>query len=286
MSVTEKNALIRAKDAAGDSFLIYPITKAENVDGLDKLLTGKADASHTHAISNVTGLQSALDAKAAASHGTHVSYSTTAPVMDGTASAGSASTVARSDHRHPTDTSRAAKADLDSHTANTTLHITSTERTNWNAAKTHADSAHAPSNAEKNQNAFSNVVIGSTTIAADSATDTLTLAGSNVTITPDATNDKVTIGITKDNVTSALGYTPPTTNTTYTSLKNPYAVTIQGNGTSLGTYDGSAAKTFNITPSNIGAYTKAEIDAYSFITTADIDTICGQSIVNASEVTF
>lgn len=140
--------------------------------------------------------------------------------------------------------------------------------------------------AEKNQNAFSNVAVGSTTIAADSATDTLTLAGSNVTITPDATNDKVTIGITKDNVTSALGYTPPTTNTTYTSLKNPYAVTIQGNGTSLGTYDGSAAKTFNITPSNIGAYTKAEIDAYSFITTADIDTICGQSIVNASEVTF
>ena len=44
---------------------------------------------------------------AASSHGTHVSYSSTAPVMDGTASVGSASTVARSDHRHPTDTSRA-----------------------------------------------------------------------------------------------------------------------------------------------------------------------------------
>ena len=69
--------------------------------------------------------------------------------------------------------------------------------------------------AEVNQNAFSNIVVGSTTIAADSKTDTLTLAGSNVTITPDATNDKVTIGITKANVTSALGYTPPTTNTTY-----------------------------------------------------------------------
>lgn len=35
MSVIEKNALIRAKDVTGDSFLIYPITKAENVDGLD-----------------------------------------------------------------------------------------------------------------------------------------------------------------------------------------------------------------------------------------------------------
>ena len=49
---------------------------------------------------------------AASSHGTHVSYSTTAPVMDGTASVGSASTVARSDHKHPTDTSRAAVSDL------------------------------------------------------------------------------------------------------------------------------------------------------------------------------
>lgn len=44
---------------------------------------------------------------AKSSHGTHVSFSTTNPVMDGTASVGSASTVARSDHKHPTDTSRA-----------------------------------------------------------------------------------------------------------------------------------------------------------------------------------
>lgn len=64
-----------------------------------------------------------------------------------------------------------------------------------------------------NQNAFSNVKIGSTTVAADSATDTIELVGSNVTLTPDATNDKVTIGITKDNVIAALGYTPPTTDT-------------------------------------------------------------------------
>lgn len=53
------------------------------------------------------------------------------------------------------------------------------------------------SGAEVNQNAFSNVTVGSTTIAADSKTDTLTLAaGSNVTLTPDATNDKVTIAAT------------------------------------------------------------------------------------------
>ena len=113
--------------------------------------------------------------------------------------------------------SKVSATDFNSHTGNTTAHITSTERTNWNAAKTHADSAHAPSNAQPNQNAFSNVVVGSTTIAADTTTDSLTLVGSNVTLTPDATNDKVTISITKDNVVAALGYTPPTqdTNTTY-----------------------------------------------------------------------
>ena len=53
------------------------------------------------------------------------------------------------------------------------------------------------SGAEVNQNAFSNVKVGSTTVAADAKTDTLEfVAGTNVTLTPDATNDKVTIAAT------------------------------------------------------------------------------------------
>lgn len=48
--------------------------------------------------------------------------------------------------------------------------------------------------AEVNQNAFSYVKVGSSTISADGKTDTLTLvAGTNITLTPDTTNDKVTI---------------------------------------------------------------------------------------------
>ena len=39
------------------------------------------------------------------------------------------------------------------------------------------------------------------------------------------------------------------------SLKNPYALTISLNGTSQGPYDGSAAKSINITPDSIGAAT-------------------------------
>ena len=61
--------------------------------------------------------------------------------------------------------------------------------------------------AEVNQNAFSNIVVGSTTVAADSKTDTLTLvAGDNVTLTPDATNDKITIAAT-DTVYTHPSYT-------------------------------------------------------------------------------
>ncbi|QXJ39600.1 hypothetical protein BV455_02966 [Parageobacillus caldoxylosilyticus] len=53
------------------------------------------------------------------------------------------------------------------------------------------------SGAEPNQNAFSNVKVGTTTIAADSKTDTLELvAGQNIVLTPDAANDKVTIDVT------------------------------------------------------------------------------------------
>lgn len=48
--------------------------------------------------------------------------------------------------------------------------------------------------AEVNQNAFSSIVIGATTIEADGKTDSFTItAGTNVTITADAANDSITI---------------------------------------------------------------------------------------------
>lgn len=91
--------------------------------------------------------------------------------------------------------------------------------------------------AEVNQNAFSKVVVGSTTITADTKTDTLTLVGDNVTLTPDATNDKVTIGITRENVETALGYTPGTsssnTNITYELSKTGSTITLTGSDGSV-----------------------------------------------------
>lgn len=57
-------------------------------------------------------------------------------------------------------------------------------------------------------NSFSNITVGSTTVAADSKSDTLTLAaGSNITITPDATNDKITISSTNTTYSPGTGLT-------------------------------------------------------------------------------
>lgn len=86
---------------------------------------------------------------------------------------------------------------------NDTVTITATDTTYSNATtataglmsttdKTKMDGI--ASGAEVNQNAFSNVKVGATTVEADSKTDTIEfIAGANVTITPDATNDTVTI---------------------------------------------------------------------------------------------
>ena len=62
--------------------------------------------------------------------------------------------------------------------------------------------------AEVNQNAFSKIVVGSTTIIADTEIDTLTfVAGTNITLTPDATNDKVTITAKDTTYTNMAGAT-------------------------------------------------------------------------------
>lgn len=94
-------------------------------------------------------------------------------------------------------------------------HFTQTEKTKLSGIAT---------GAEVNQNAFSNVKVGSTTVAADSKTDTLELvAGDNVTLTPDATNDKVTIAATD---TQRVVYTLVDSGNTYT-IKDANNTTVQ-----------------------------------------------------------
>lgn len=99
----------------------------------------------------------------------------------------------------------------------------------------HSQTAHAPSNAQANQNAFSNVLVDSVNIAANTPTDTLTLvAGSNITITPDATNDKITISSTSTilGTDTKVTQTPTTSNASYPLLLAPTGQTTATTTTS------------------------------------------------------
>lgn len=70
-----------------------------------------ATATELNYMDGVTSnVQTQLNGKAAASHGTHVSFSTAAPKAPGTAAVGTATTVARSDHVHPAQTSVSGNA--------------------------------------------------------------------------------------------------------------------------------------------------------------------------------
>lgn len=127
-----------------------------------------------------------------------------------------------------TDSNQYTDNAVSTHASNTTLHTSMTEKNLWNTVEDKVDKvsgkglstndyttteknklAGIASGAEVNQNAFSNIKIGDTTVSADSKTDTLTLvAGSNITLTPDATNDKITISATNttyEAAGSALG---------------------------------------------------------------------------------
>lgn len=106
----------------------------------------------------------------------------------------------------------------------------------------HSQTAHAPANAEANQNAFSNITVGSTTIEADAKMDTLTLvAGNNVTITPDATNDKITISATNTDTKYSPGTGLALSGTTFNHSNSVEAGTAQGDANKTLAFGGTFA---------------------------------------------
>lgn len=171
---------------------------------LNAVAAAKADVEHSHEIADITNLQSALDGKAASSHGTHVTYSTAAPAMNGTAAVGTAANVSRGDHVHPTDTSRASKVEFDTHTVDTTKHISSTERTNWNAAYTHSQSNHARIDATKvaDSTTNGNILVNDSEVTVYSHPNSGVTAGTYKSVTVNA-QGHVTAG---SNPTTLSGY--------------------------------------------------------------------------------
>ena len=125
--------------------------------------------------------------------------------------------------------------------------------------------------AQVNQNAFSNVAVGGTTIQADSATDTLSLvAGANITISPDATNDAVTIAISGTVPSATTATTCSGNAATATKLATARTLNFTGDASGSTTFDGSAnaSASLNLTNSGVaaGTYRTVTVDAKGRVT--------------------
>ena len=108
----------------------------------------------------------------------------------------------------------AVQTNLDTHASNTTLHITATERTNWNAAKTHADSAHAPSNAQAN--VIESIKVNGTAQTITSKSVNITVPTDNASLTNGAgyiTSSAITNKADKATTLSGYGITNAYTKT-------------------------------------------------------------------------
>ena len=108
---------------------------------------------------------------------------TTTPKMAGTANVGSEMAFARGDHVHPSDASKVDKVAGKGLSSND---LTDTLKANYDTAYTHSQSAHAPSNAERN------VLVGVQVNGVDVTIDATTRK-SNIKVptkTSELTNDK------------------------------------------------------------------------------------------------
>ena len=188
---------------------------------------------------------------------------------------------------------------LNTHKGDTTAHITATERSKWNTA-------------EANQNAFSNVKVGDTTVAAGAKTDTLGIvAGTNVTVAADATNKNLTISAKDTTYTGGTGIS--VSGTTINHSNSVTADTAAGDANKTLTFGGtftipsvsydaqghitgkgSTTMTMPATPTtvsgNAGSATKLQtarkIDGVSFNGAADISHYgtCSTAAATAAKV--
>jgi hypothetical protein len=172
---------------------------------------------------------------------------------------------------------KANTSDLTAHIENNVAHITAVERLNWNLAKSHADSQHAPGNAEPNQNAYSNIKIGDVIIAADSKMDTLTLEhGENIQFTLDEINNKINISASHSHTgLSSTGNSASTTKLVNarkingTLFDGTQDITTANWGTSRTITIGSESK--NVNGSANIVWTMAELGLDKVDNTADIN---------------
>lgn len=197
---------------------------------------------------------------------------------DTTASVGTATTVARADHVHPTDTTRASSKEFIKHTSDKIAHITSDERNAWNAKqnalKAGTDyltpASISSTYLKKNPDGTNNLIGTDNKInSVYLPTSTLVVGSKNTSSTNEAVSSNSIYlnlfnGTTCANSHNIVGAGATTVSsdangkitintpsvTIPTTLPNPQTLTIKGNGTTSFTYNGSASKTLNIKSGN------------------------------------
>ena len=197
LNLVENNAVRSSVQLLGKQNITVTSSTAGTVDitGPDlsgyattSALDGKSDTGHTHAAGDITSGQFNI-----------------ARIPTGTTS----STVAVGNHSHSgyltsiptatTSTLGGIKVGSFLSATNGLLSVSTGTSSTTVARGNHSHSGYA------NQNAFSNVLVGSTNVSADTTTDTLTLsAGTFMTLTPDATNDKVTFTVNTGTTSSTV----------------------------------------------------------------------------------
>ena len=214
---TEVDAKIKA---VNDTIEDNELTTSAALNELNERVLGTAPAIHTHKKSDITDFEhthgtvtltgdvtgsasftnagATIDATVANDSHTHGSTSITGKITAGTGITDGATGLvdgnAVYEYAQPKGNYKTIQTAVSSPSAsgNATAFIdTITQNTNGviSVTKKNVDFS-----AYVNQNAFSNVKVGTTTVAADSATDTLTLvAGTNVQISADTNNDTITI---------------------------------------------------------------------------------------------
>lgn len=200
----------------------------------------------------------AIEDYALASHGTHVTYATSAPKANGTAAVGTVNRVAREDHVHPLQTTVSGNAGTATK-LKTARAITIGNKSNnfdGSAAITYslADIGALPA---VGGTATGNITIKQTAarFVANNNTNSMWM-GLNADGTKMGLYDEVNGAYLIEKNTSTKAVTLNGNASTATKVNSNLVVKLNGGsteGTNLFTFNGSAAKTINITPSAIGA---------------------------------
>ena len=234
-----------------------------NITNLQTALDGKAASSHTHTIANVTGLQTALDGKAASSH-THGNADITS--VDASKITGTISI----DHLPQGALDRLVRVDDD--TARFKLTTENVQLGDTVKVKSSGLMYYVVDESKLGEEAgYEPYTAGSATSVPWSG-----VTGKPSTFTPSA-HTHTTANIT--NLQTALDGKAASSHTHTksqitdfpTSIKNPTSVVIKLNGgttegTNMFTYDGSTAKSINITPAGIGAAASSHTHTIANIT--------------------